>query len=303
MRAFHACLIPAVLTLLALTIPAAGQPEIPEGIVRGELICDYRAVEPGQPFQLGVLFQIMPEWHIYWRYPGDAGLPTEVRLELPEGFEIGPVRWPVPDIFMQPGDIEGYGYSSGTLLLIPVRPPVAFDAPSVPITVHVSWLSCLEVCVPGRKTLRMELPVSENRSPAHTALFDEWVERLPLPYGTPETPFEIRDVSVENSMFRIHLEWKQSPRKVQWIPAPDRDLLLEQVQSITDGRQTRLQFRVERVDPEKPFPDLMHSLIVYESTPGNISGAELPVPLKSAQAPFPPREGLTQAKEKEGDGS
>ncbi len=57
--------------------------------VQAAFFADASAAAPGQPFKVGVLFRIAPEWHIYWKYPGDAGLATEVKFELPKGFVAG----------------------------------------------------------------------------------------------------------------------------------------------------------------------------------------------------------------------
>ncbi len=35
-------------------------------------------------------------WHVYWRNPGDSGLPPEVAWTLPAGFSAGPLQWPAP---------------------------------------------------------------------------------------------------------------------------------------------------------------------------------------------------------------
>ena len=37
-----------------------------------------------------------PGWHGYWLNPGDAGLPMDVKWQLPTGFSAGPLRYPVP---------------------------------------------------------------------------------------------------------------------------------------------------------------------------------------------------------------
>jgi hypothetical protein len=49
--------------------------------VKAELRADVSAVKPGEEFTLGVLLKIKPKWHIYWKYPGDAGLATAVTME------------------------------------------------------------------------------------------------------------------------------------------------------------------------------------------------------------------------------
>ena len=47
-----------------------------------EVITDGVAWRPGQPMTVGVLLRMETDWHVYWRNPGDSGLPT---LGLPSG--------------------------------------------------------------------------------------------------------------------------------------------------------------------------------------------------------------------------
>ena len=47
-------------------------------LVKATLIADVSSIQPGQKFRLGVLYRIEPGWHIYWKYPGDSGIPTKI---------------------------------------------------------------------------------------------------------------------------------------------------------------------------------------------------------------------------------
>src|SRR5271168_3908009 len=87
------------------------------GHVQAELLANVSEIQPGKPFWLGVHFVIDPSWHIYWKNPGDAGLPTRVKLTLPDGFTAGPLQFPTPSRFEQPGGIVIYGYENSVTLL------------------------------------------------------------------------------------------------------------------------------------------------------------------------------------------
>ena len=84
--------------LMALATPAlAGESEA----VRSErttmtLAAEVASVAPGQPFRIGLRQRMAPGWHTYWQNPGDAGLPPDVTLTLPEGAGAGPIQWPAP---------------------------------------------------------------------------------------------------------------------------------------------------------------------------------------------------------------
>ena len=107
-----------------------------------ELIADVSAVAPGTGFTLGVRFVMKPDWHIYWHNPGEAGLATSIRFELPEGLTAGPILWPAPMRFDQPGNILGYGYSDSVLLAakVIVKPDIA-NTNALPIRAKTRWLS------------------------------------------------------------------------------------------------------------------------------------------------------------------
>src|SRR5260370_35481050 len=71
-------------------------------LVHATLLTDTGTVQAGQKFHIGVLSKIEPDWHIYWKYAGDSGIPTEIRWHLPPGSQEGPLQWPVPCHAMEP---------------------------------------------------------------------------------------------------------------------------------------------------------------------------------------------------------
>ena len=48
---------------------------------------------------LGVQFKLKPGWKIYWRSPGDAGLPPKVTWDRSENVKDLVVDWPAPKRF------------------------------------------------------------------------------------------------------------------------------------------------------------------------------------------------------------
>src|SRR5215213_599701 len=87
-------MIRRLLLLLALLLtPALAQARV--NAIQPELVAEGPAV-PGGEVELAILMHTRSGWHGYWVNPGDAGLPMEVRWQLPNGFAAGPLRYPVP---------------------------------------------------------------------------------------------------------------------------------------------------------------------------------------------------------------
>ena len=127
------------------------------------LLSDLDAVAPGGSLWLGVELRMSRGWHTYWKFSGDAGLPTEVEWETTPGVEVGPLHWPLPEKFTEAGDLVVYGYSDSTVLLSPVAvPDILTVGTSLDFRASVSWLVCREVCIPGDTTLTLQLPIESK---------------------------------------------------------------------------------------------------------------------------------------------
>jgi len=117
------------------------------------------AVSAGAPFTVLIHFQIRPGWHIYWKNPGDSGLPPRVTWMLPRGFQAGPIEWPVPERLLAEG-LMSYGYTREATLPVRITPPATLGPDSVRIAGALEWLECKEACLAGSSALRLSLPVS-----------------------------------------------------------------------------------------------------------------------------------------------
>ena len=70
---------------------------------------------------MGVRFRLDPGWHLYWKNPGESGLPTEVSWDTP-GTTVDALQWPSPRPFRTPdGSITTYGYADEVLLFATAR--------------------------------------------------------------------------------------------------------------------------------------------------------------------------------------
>src|SRR6201989_3606605 len=79
------------LLLLLILCPPLAQPR---GI-EPQLVAEGPAPAGGE-VELAIHMRPAPGWHGYWQNPGDAGLPMDVKWQLPSGFSEGPPRYPVP---------------------------------------------------------------------------------------------------------------------------------------------------------------------------------------------------------------
>jgi DsbC/DsbD-like thiol-disulfide interchange protein len=279
----------SVLSLISVPLIGGDAEERPEP-VKAVILADVTAVKPGAAFELAVLFRIEPHWHVYWKNPGDSGLPTSVKFALPEGFEADDIRWPLPTVLKGAGNLNDYGYEDTLLLSAMVTaPPDLKSGSTVKITANVSWISCRDICIPGKTELRLELPVSDTPEGANSDLFAAWRERLPVNYSTAGSPFEISvrtTAKNENeSSVSLFLASGDDVSGVDLYPVPGNSFLVDNIAVGTDKAtgETSVNFDVKRLGSKVPAPGNLETLIVYTDKTGKRSGLEYPVNIENAK--------------------
>ncbi|HUJ01633.1 MAG TPA: thioredoxin family protein [Usitatibacter sp.] len=139
--------------------PAHAVPLVQTPHVEAQLVSDQLSAQPGKPVLVGLKLRMVPEWHTYWKNPGDSGLPTRIRWELPPGWKAGPIEWPYPTK-LPVGPLMNYGYEDDVVLLSELTPPADAKPGSADIRARVQWLVCRDICVPEKGDLDLALPVS-----------------------------------------------------------------------------------------------------------------------------------------------
>ncbi len=104
---------------------------------------------------LGIEFVPDPGWHIYWKNPGDTGLPTGIQWQ-DTTLEVGGILWPAPVRADYQGFIN-YGYYDRTILLQPVGNPDSLGTATNPLTASVDWLICEDICIPGQASIPLAI--------------------------------------------------------------------------------------------------------------------------------------------------
>ncbi|MEA2735521.1 MAG: hypothetical protein QOE14_1972 [Humisphaera sp.] len=262
---------------------AAGAAPVPKDLVKAELLADVASVKPGEEFTLGVLLKIKPKWHIYWKYPGDAGLPTAIKWKLPapSAQQQPEVRFPFPVRFDQPGDVVGYGYKDEVLLTARVKAPDGPVGSNQEFAADVSWLVCEEICIPGKATVKLSIPLAEKTTAANQALFGKWVAQLPQPVDSSIVKIAGLEQMGQREL-QAKVEWPagQPIKDVQWFPLPPKGSGVEDAQTKSAGNQSILSFALVPMPKELLK---MQFLVTYTDSNGKRQGVEfsenLPTPL------------------------
>jgi len=263
-------------------------------LVRAELLADTNAVVPGKPFTVGLLLRMAPGWHTYWKFSGDAGLPTELNWKPPPGWKIGDLQWPIPLKTIDPGDIETYGYENEVLLMQELTPPAKLDSSSAKLSAEANWLVCEKICIPGSATLQLDLPVASTSEPANTDVFVRY--RRLIPQTLPGTDVARVDWSRVGSDLRLAITGETLAKypAVDFFPLPGQDIIVGHP-AIQSRNNNEIVFRIPLESAPKDLSS-MAGLVVFGQQPNGDDRAAwqmTTVAAVSASQPAPARGVLT----------
>lgn len=90
-------------------------------------------------------------WHTYWKNPGDAGLPIDIKF-FSDGQQIQfkELEWPTPKRYIEQGNLWAYGYSDLNTFFFEIPNDLKETLNSKSITFHGKWLVCLDICIPDQ---------------------------------------------------------------------------------------------------------------------------------------------------------
>src|SRR5688500_18760279 len=171
-----------IVAALAGARPADGaSPWSDHDVVAARLIAaggvEHRRGPERRELRLGLHLRLAPGWHVYWRHPGDAGLPPEVILTADGPLGAPRLLFPAPERYELRGGLVANGYSGEVVYPLRVELP-AGAAPPARVTAAVDCLACEDECIPYHDELALELGAP---TPDEAELLARWESRLPLP--------------------------------------------------------------------------------------------------------------------------
>ena len=208
---------------------------------RSTLSAETTAFAPGETIWF-VFQQVLEEnWHVYWRNPGDSGLPLEFRWTLPEGFTAGDIVYPSPER-IPVGPFVNYGHHGAPVFMAPITAPadLAVGA-AVPINLSATWLICEEICVPEDGAFSLNVPTAATAAndPSVKAIADAFRAAAPAAFPADANfaatedglvlSFDVADITgdIEDAYFFSAAEGVIEPSTPQRVTKDGARLLIK----------------------------------------------------------------------------
>ena len=173
------------------------------GHARISLIKDHSGFVPGTSINIGLKVSMDKGWHTYWRNPGDSGGPIEIDWNLPKGFSVSDIKWPLPEKIEYP-PLMTYGYED--FVIYPMVLSIPADYSDDYFEMNADILICADVCIPESGKISSNLLDIESDS-----LIYEWLESVPsksLPITT----------SLNDNNLEIKFTFEKEIKEIYFFP-------------------------------------------------------------------------------------
>lgn len=184
--------------------PSFSQPIATEN-AEVEVISENLTIKPGESFWVGLRMDLRDGWYVYYRNPGDSGMPlmTEWTHEL--DFQIGEIQWPYPLWIDVGAGLASYGYYGDVLFMMEATAPSDLEPGSqYTLKVEADYLICEKICIPEYVEIELTLGVTDEDveyNEQWLAYFAETRSKLPV-----ELNYWIADALVSDNGKEITLK-------------------------------------------------------------------------------------------------
>lgn len=190
-----------------LALAAGGDKEIPDPAILVKL--GMQVWENKDQSYLVVNYENYPNWHTYWKNPGDAGLPLKTKFTIngqPDPLEE--MEWPAPKLYVEEGGIIAFGYSNAYSQFF--RLPKTYLSQST-VNLKANWLICKHVCIPGEKTLNGTISGGKLTSDSEINISSSEAQKrflnLPSEYGGDDIDLVLTKSSTGDAPLTLYYQF------------------------------------------------------------------------------------------------
>ncbi len=192
-----------IFSILILVSFSSFSDPVDTGHARISLIKDHSDFVPGTSINIGLKVSMDEGWHTYWKNPGDSGGPIELNWDLPIGFNVSDVQWPLPKKIEYP-PLMTYGYEDFVIYPMVLSIPENYSDNYFEMTADI--LICADVCIPESGKISANLLDIESNS-----LIYEWLESVP-------SNFLATNASISENNLEIRFTFEKEIKEIYFFP-------------------------------------------------------------------------------------
>lgn len=151
--------------------------------IQARLISAVEHVENTEDFHAALEIRIANGWHIYWRMPGEGGLPPVLEWGEANNLASADIHWPAPTRFETAG-LYSFGYEDSLVLPLTITPGEQEGGTHLALDADI--MVCRDICVPQNVKLDLNIAAGDTRkSSIHAPRIKRSMDKLPGKSNSP----------------------------------------------------------------------------------------------------------------------
>ena len=173
-----------------------------------ELLVETKEIKINEDFVVGIKFNIEPGWHVYWKNPGDSGLPANVDWQNINSIEFKNFLWPPPEKTPEE-PLMTYGYYNE--LVLPAIFSVGSDFTDEGASqFDIDFLICEKICIPESVSIEFDLSnYSDEDVQLSRDILSSWYNKLPKSFD--------KEALIQASDNFISIEWEDEKNEISEV--------------------------------------------------------------------------------------
>lgn len=144
-------------------------------------------------FYIGLEFNLKPDWKIYWRQPGDSGMPPTLDFSSSKNLKSFELQWPYPIKELEAANILTNVYKNN--VIIPIKLSVIDVTKTLYLNTMLSFQVCKDICIPIETNLFLKL------YPGESELTDKFHN---IELALSKVPVEYKKTGIKNILINKH---------------------------------------------------------------------------------------------------
>ena len=166
----------SVCHLAAQNIPAVGSNWFSTEHGQVRIVSASTGYNKDNKILLGLQFQLAKDWKIYWKQPGESGLPPKLDWYNSTNIKKATVNWPMPIRFDSQG-LSTIGYQDEVIL--PIEIVVTNSKKPLILKTKLNYLTCNKICIPYETKLNLDIMPSKPQPTKHSQLIKSFFDKVP----------------------------------------------------------------------------------------------------------------------------
>lgn len=158
----------------------------------------------GQEETINAALEIVmePEWHVYWRMPGDGGLSPVLDWSRSTNLKEAVLRWPAPVRFEYEG-LFGFGYKDSVILPLTLTPEKTGN--DLKLSLHADIMVCKDLCIPQTVDLVLDIPAGNASPDTQAGMIADALKSLPYMENRGDMKIENVALGPKAIVVRVYL--------------------------------------------------------------------------------------------------